>query len=98
MNDYVMRILIRSISHASLRIKDCSVKIRDAASYVENENEIVNNNEMNQNSKQIQRKEIGIIKQVARTERTEATEKVTTAATFKGDIYNFFIQKLMVDC
>ena len=63
MNDYVMRILIRSISYAFLRIKDCSVKIRDAASYVENENEIVNNNEMNQNSKQIQRKEIGIIKQ-----------------------------------
>ena len=46
----------------------------------------------------MQWKEIGIIKQVARTERTEAAENVTAAAAFKGDIYNFFIQKLMVDC
>ena len=36
----------------------------------------MNENEMNQNSEQIRRIEIGKAKQAARTERTEATEKV----------------------
>ena len=29
MNDYVMRVLIRSVSHAFLQIKDCSLKISE---------------------------------------------------------------------
>ena len=66
MNDYVMRILIRNVLHAFLRIKDCSVtenlKQKQGMGQAREWRKVVtkllvNDKEMNQNSKKIQQKE-----------------------------------------